>query len=94
MSHKRITHAPDPMPRVSGLLRLPSGRYVLNVRVPKDLTGHFGKSGNIRKSLRTSVRQEAVSRLWPSKNCREASSHFLRSILAEPNFATDCKFPL
>lgn len=51
------------MPHIPGLLRLPSGRYRLNIRVPKELRGQFGKAVIIRKSLGTADWKEAVSRL-------------------------------
>jgi hypothetical protein len=51
------------MPHIPGLLYQSSGRYVLNIRVPKELRGKFGKADVIRKALGTSDWREAVSRL-------------------------------
>src|ERR1700722_11788754 len=63
MSHNSVTHSrPIPMPRQSGLLER-NGRFYLNMRVPKDLRALYGKKEIIRKSLDTSNRAEAISRV-------------------------------
>jgi hypothetical protein len=63
MSYNTVTHSrPIPMPRQSGLLER-NGRFYLNMRVPKDLRALYGKKEIIRKSLDTSDRAEAISRV-------------------------------
>lgn len=63
MSHITVTHSrPIPMPRHSGLL-CRKGRYYLNIRVPKDLRGLYGKRDILRQSLGTSDYREAISKV-------------------------------
>jgi len=63
MTHIIVTQTrPIPMPRQSGLLER-KGRFYLNMRVPKDLRSLYGKKEIIRKSLDTSDRGEAISRV-------------------------------
>ncbi|MEP6669411.1 MAG: site-specific integrase [Chthoniobacter sp.] len=50
------------MPRQSGLL-CRNGRFYLNMRVPTALRAAYGRTDIIRKSLNTSDRREAVSRV-------------------------------